>query len=102
MTGPDPTTYKQLVGARYRACRKAAGYETAREFANLLEVEENTLTKWERGESFPDELHLGKFRRLTGVPIDFLYTGDLRDVPYKTAVKLEQLLPRDAFNAETV
>jgi transcriptional regulator with XRE-family HTH domain len=40
-------------GRRLRQIRRDRGFETARAFADLLVVEENTLTRWERGETEP-------------------------------------------------
>lgn len=40
-------------GKRLRARRIDAGFETARELAESIGVEENTLTKWERGRAQP-------------------------------------------------
>lgn len=43
-----------LFGKRLRSLRTLTGYETARAFASQLGVEENALTRWERGETEPD------------------------------------------------
>lgn len=39
---------------RLQAARKAAGYATAKEFAETLNVEENRYRHWERGTAQPD------------------------------------------------
>lgn len=43
-----------IFGKRLRALRTIADYKTARAFAAQLGVEENALTRWERGETEPD------------------------------------------------
>lgn len=43
----------KLFGRRLRQMRKDRGYTRAREFAELIGTEENTLTRWERGETEP-------------------------------------------------
>jgi transcriptional regulator with XRE-family HTH domain len=39
---------------RLRMLRLAEGYDTAREFARALQIEENRYTRWERAETEPD------------------------------------------------
>lgn len=46
--------FNRWFGKRLRAMRISAGYESAREFAAMIGVAENTLTRWERGETQPN------------------------------------------------
>lgn len=39
---------------RLKAAREAAGFETAKSFAAVLQVEENRYRHWERGSAAPD------------------------------------------------
>jgi transcriptional regulator with XRE-family HTH domain len=46
-------TFRKEFAGRLRGLRLWAGYETAREFARMIGEEENTYTRWERGETLP-------------------------------------------------
>lgn len=45
--------FKKVFSQRLRAYRMLGGYETAREFAKVINEMENTYTSWERGEALP-------------------------------------------------
>lgn len=45
---------KKAFAKRLKAARKAAGYTSARAFADVLSVEENRYRHWERGSASPD------------------------------------------------
>ncbi len=81
--------WKRQVGRRLRTVRTAAGYRTAREFAEKLSVEENTLTSWERGERLIEPEDLAAVRELTGVTADYIYYDDPSGLPPELAGKLE-------------
>lgn len=49
----ESTPFSRAFGKRLRTIRKAEGYKKARQFAEVLGVEENTLTTWERGTRTP-------------------------------------------------
>lgn len=70
--GKRSEEWKRQVGQRLRAVRTAAGYRTAREFAEKLDIEENTLTSWERGERLIEPEGLAGVRELTGVTADYI------------------------------
>lgn len=86
---------RQVIGARLRLARTAAGFEKARHLADAIGIAENTLTTWERGRSYPDPHALILIRSLLGVPIDFFYTGALDGVPYALARKIQELADAD-------
>jgi transcriptional regulator with XRE-family HTH domain len=54
---------------------------TAREFAEKLDIEENTLTSWERGERLIEPEDLASVRELTGVTADYIYYDDPSGLP---------------------
>jgi transcriptional regulator with XRE-family HTH domain len=63
---------------RLAAARAAAGYETMREFARALGIEEARYRRWENAETEPDLTHLDKIARLTGAELDTLISGKRR------------------------
>ena len=79
--GKRSEEWKRQVGQRLRAVRTAAGYRTAREFAEKLDIEENTLTSWERGERLIEPEDLAHVRELTNVTADYIYYDDPSGLP---------------------
>lgn len=63
---------------RLTAARMAAGFETMREFALALGIEEARYRRWEKAETEPDLVHLDKIARLTGAELDTLISGKRR------------------------
>jgi transcriptional regulator with XRE-family HTH domain len=47
-------TFSKMFAQRLRAYRVLAGYDTAHGFAQQIEEEPNTYTRWERGETMPN------------------------------------------------
>lgn len=70
-----PTRIGREFGRRLRACRIAAGFENAADFAHELGIEGPTYRRYERGEAEPPFEVLISMSRLTGKTIDFLITG---------------------------
>jgi len=62
-------------GRRLRELRKKRGFPTARAFADLLAIEENTLTRWERGETEPGFEMLLRICQVLGVTPNELLLG---------------------------
>ena len=58
---------------KLKAAREAAGYETAKEFAEALGVEENRYRHWERGSAQPDLTILTRLTRLLKVEVNELF-----------------------------
>jgi transcriptional regulator with XRE-family HTH domain len=81
--------WKREVGRRLRAVRLAAGYETARQFAQAIGIEENTLTSWERGERLIEPENLADIRDLAGVTSDYIYYNDPSALPSNLAKALK-------------
>ena len=84
-----PEEWKRQVGQRLRAVRVAAGYKTAREFAQRIDVGESAYTNWERGERLIEPEDLRKVRDLTGVTSDYIYYGDPSGLPARLARALK-------------
>ncbi|MFM2422594.1 MAG: Helix-turn-helix domain [Pseudomonadota bacterium] len=53
---------------RLRALRKARGYRTAKSFAEVLQIDQNTYTRYERGEVEPNLVVLGRIWDLLDLP----------------------------------
>ena len=58
---------------KLKAARQAAGYETAKEFAAALGVEENRYRHWERGTAQPDLTLLTRITKLLRVEMNDLF-----------------------------
>lgn len=76
MTLPSPTEHKKQFGRRLRTARLAKGYATVRDASKHLELEENTVSSWERGERRPDIWHLILIKSTYNVTLDWLIAGD--------------------------
>jgi transcriptional regulator with XRE-family HTH domain len=64
---------------RLEAARVAAGYDTMRDFAEMLGIQEARYRRWEAAETEPDLEHLQKISRATGVSLDTLISGERRN-----------------------
>ena len=58
---------------RLKAAREAAGYATAKEFAQALNVEENRYRHWERGSAQPDYTMMCRICRLLSIEPNDLF-----------------------------
>jgi transcriptional regulator with XRE-family HTH domain len=67
---------------RLQAARISAGYETMRDFAAALQIEEARYRRWEAAETEPDLTHLQKIAKLTRVSLDVLITGTHYTIGY--------------------
>ena len=66
---------KQTVGAFIREARKEKGYTQA-ELAHKLHVSDKAVSKWERGESFPDIVLMEQLAKCLEVSLTELYEGE--------------------------
>ena len=64
------------VGRLIYDLRKEKGM-TQKELAELLNLSDRTVSKWERGNGCPDVSLLGELSNVLGVPVDQLLTGEL-------------------------
>jgi transcriptional regulator with XRE-family HTH domain len=82
-------------GRRLRQTREKRGFKTARAFADLLAIEENTLTRWERGETEPGFDMLLRICQVLGTTPNELLLGSAPDAPKrKPAGSSERLANR--------
>lgn len=68
------------VGPRVRALRETLGMSKA-DFADSIEMDRSTLSKIERGTGGLDIKNGERIARLYGYGLDYIYRGELSDVP---------------------
>jgi transcriptional regulator with XRE-family HTH domain len=69
---PPVQRYRIIFAERLRQLRKARGYKTARSFALTLGVEQNTYTRYERGEVEPSLMLIDRIWTVLGLPVNDL------------------------------
>jgi DNA-binding XRE family transcriptional regulator len=70
----DQDRFKAKFAMRLRSYRTICGYEYAREFAQEIGEQENTYTRWERGEVMPNLKQLVTIAWALGItPNDLLW-----------------------------
>lgn len=74
MAKPAPPARLDFA-CRLAAARQAAGYDTMRDFAAALGVEEARYGRWERAETEPDITCLRRIADMTHVSLDILIGG---------------------------
>lgn len=67
---------RHMIARRLRAARMAFSDE-AKAVADATGISKQTLYKYKKGETYPDELFLVRFCQLTGCPTDFLFLGKI-------------------------
>ncbi|MGP1257081.1 MAG: helix-turn-helix domain-containing protein [Kiloniellales bacterium] len=85
----DP--YKVAVGQRLRDVRLALDYGTTRAFAEILEVDEDRLGKWETGINLLPPPYAIKLKKRFRVTADWLYDGDPTGLPVGLYQELQRL-----------
>lgn len=63
---------------RLMQARKAAGFDTAKEFAETLSVEQNRYRHWERGTAQPDYSMLVRICRALNIEPNYLFPQALK------------------------
>lgn len=76
------------IGRRLRAVRLAAGYETAREFAAEIGVEEKTYSTYERGTRKAPFAVIRKAAGRLQITSDYLLWGDASGLPVRIYERL--------------
>lgn len=74
---PGQARVLKAFGKRLRACRIAAGFDAADDFAEALNIKPATYRRYERGEVQPTFDVLIDIGRLSGKNLDFLITGNV-------------------------
>lgn len=75
------------VGPRITALRETIGLSKA-QFADIVGVDRSSLTKIEKGEAGLDIAVGERIAVLYGYGLDFIYRGDLSDVPLESRDRL--------------
>lgn len=76
----DRESRPERVGPRITAMRETLGLSKA-QFADTVGVDRSTLSKAEKGQAGLDIAHGERIATLFGFGLDFIYRGDLSDVP---------------------
>lgn len=63
------------LGDRIRRAREAAGFPNRTRFAELIEVDRNTVGRWEAGRGLPDAQNVEAISRVCAVSADWLLRG---------------------------
>lgn len=94
---------KKTIGSFIAALRKANGM-TQRNLAEMLNVSDKTVSRWERDESAPDLSLIPVIAEIFGVTSDELLRGERKlqnDATEKTDIKKEKQLLRIAESSKT-
>ncbi len=94
---------KKTIGSFIAALRKANGM-TQRNLAEMLNVSDKTVSRWERDESAPDLSLIPVIAEIFGVTSDELLRGERKlqnDITEKTDIKKEKQLLRIAESSKT-
>jgi len=84
---PRTQTYKDEVGARLAATRRALELD-AKALCEQIVVAQNTYSQWENGKNLPDMTAMKRLAERHGVTLDWIYRGDPRGLPHFLASKL--------------
>lgn len=88
-------TMRADFGKRLRYARRAAGFETARELAIAIDIEESVLSHYELGKRRPPNDVLLKIRTRLRVTTDYLYFGDTSGLSVALEARLRELPGHD-------
>ena len=73
------------VAARMKVVRKAKGIKSQTAMAKLIDAEINQYNNWERGVALMPVGFGIRFAALTGASLDYLYLGDMSNLPLALA-----------------
>lgn len=85
-----------MAGLRLRAVREAwdqAGVVKQESFANGIGVTRTALANWEAGK-LPDVRAMARLYEWLGIPLEWIYLGQLRHVDYDLAERLRDAAAR--------
>lgn len=66
------------AGERIKQVRELRGFQTQMELAHALNVNNHSVSTWERGKAFPLTTDWIKLARLLAVSLDYLILGDTK------------------------
>ncbi len=84
-----PSETVLMAGRRLKAARIALGMRVE-EFANSIGVEQTRMSNWtsETNPRLPDVMAMVRLWHRWGIPMEWIYAGDLHGVPYGLGQKL--------------
>ncbi len=85
------------VGPRITALRESLG-KTKASFADSISLDRSTLTKVEKGEAGLDIAVSERIAYIYGFGLDFIYRGELDDVPFELRAELVNHLNKARSN----
>ena len=85
---PKSTELRRWIARRLSAARWAYD-ENGANVARACGVSKQVMHKYEKGGAFPDELFLVRFSKLTKVPLDWLFKGEITaEMPADLAARI--------------
>lgn len=91
----DPTT-DEAIGKRLEALRKAKKIGSQEKAASAMGIERSRYANWENGTGKIPVDQAIKLKNLTGVTLDYIYTGDASALPLELAISLGLIGPISA------
>jgi transcriptional regulator with XRE-family HTH domain len=80
----EPPSEAQIhSGRRLRAARIVLKFGTVESFANALGVSRTAMSNWENGSRLPDVFAMVRLWDRWGIPLEWIFAGSLRGVPYE-------------------
>lgn len=84
-----PSEMKQQAGLRLRAAREHLDV-TQDSLANFLGCSRTALTNWENGDRLPDVAAMVRLYLATGITLEWIFAGSLREMAYDRAEDLSR------------
>lgn len=85
------------IGARLRAARKAAGFQTAKSFLKKYKFPASTFSQHESGARVPDDETLGYYSKVFEINLNWLKTG--KGLPHaKSTANQKKALAEELIN----
>jgi len=81
-------THAAAAGRRLRKARLALGYPVLRRFAQMVDIDEDTLGAYERGQNLIPPHVVSKLKQVFGLTQDYIYDGETRGLDHGLALKI--------------
>lgn len=85
-----PSEMKRQAGLRLRTVREHLQLKQE-SMANLLGCTRTALANWEAGERLPDVAAMVRLYSRTGITLEWIYAGSLREMSYDKSAALERI-----------
>lgn len=90
MSKPErPSEMKRQAGLRLRAVRESLELKQE-SMANMLGCTRTALTNWENGERMPDVAAMVRLYQRTGITLEWIFAGSLRELSFDKGDALAQ------------